>query len=102
MSYYKQLDFDPKKRLQIQYRGQPAVDTGGVTRQFFTKSLEVVCDKFFSGSVYKSPIYSPNIAASAIMRHLGTVFYMVDQVSLYSVHLCILTWQLVMWMWPWP
>ena len=73
-SYYKQLDFNLKKRLQIQYRCQPAVDTGRVTRQFFTKLLEVVCDKFFSGSVYKSPIYSPDIAPSGIMRHLGTVF----------------------------
>lgn len=32
MAYYKDPDFDPKKKLRVIYRNQPAADTGGVTR----------------------------------------------------------------------
>ena len=74
MSYYKHPDFDPKKSLRIQYRGQPAVDTGGVTRQFYTELLQVICDMFFHGGTYKSPNYSADIAASGLMRYIGTIF----------------------------
>jgi hypothetical protein len=35
MAYYKDPDFNPRKRLRVIYNNQPAADTGGVTRQFF-------------------------------------------------------------------
>ena len=37
MSYYKDAEFDPRKRLRVVMNNQPAADTGGVTRQFFTQ-----------------------------------------------------------------
>ena len=40
LSYYKDCDFDPKKPTRIQYRGQPAADTGEVLRQFFADLLK--------------------------------------------------------------
>ena len=73
LSYYKDPNFDPKKRLRVIYRGQPAVDTGGVTRQFFTKLLQVISDMFFHGSSYKSPVYNAGIVASGMMKYFGTI-----------------------------
>ena len=32
-------DFDPAAPISVTYRGQPAVDAGGVKRQFFTDVL---------------------------------------------------------------
>ena len=34
-SYYKRADFDPKIPLKVIYKGQAAVDGGGVLRQFY-------------------------------------------------------------------
>lgn len=34
LAYYKEGNFDAKKRLGVIYKGQPAADTGGVTWQF--------------------------------------------------------------------
>ena len=39
MAYYKDPSFDPTKRLRVLYTGQPAVDTCGVTRHFFSQLL---------------------------------------------------------------
>lgn len=36
MAYFKDPSFDPTRRLRVLYTGQPAVDTGGVTRHFFS------------------------------------------------------------------
>lgn len=73
MSYYKDINFDAKKRLRVLYRGQPAVDTGGVTRQFFTQLLNVISEMFFHGSDYKSPVYNADIVASGMMKYFGTI-----------------------------
>lgn len=56
LTHYKSHEFDAKKKLRIQFKGQPAVDTGGVTREFFTKLLKVICEMFFQGGKYKSPV----------------------------------------------
>lgn len=34
LAYYKDCKFDARKKLRVVYKGQPAADTGGVTRQF--------------------------------------------------------------------
>ena len=73
MAYYKGSRFDPKKHLRVVYRGQPAVDTGGVTRHFFSQLLQVLSEMFFHGSCYGSPIYSADIVASGLMKYIGTV-----------------------------
>ena len=36
IEYYKSPEFQPYAKMIIQYKGQSAVDTGGVLRQFFT------------------------------------------------------------------
>ena len=37
--YYKHPSFDPLFSVRLSYRNQPAIDTGGVTRQFFMDVL---------------------------------------------------------------
>lgn len=73
MAYYKDPNFDPRKCLRILYSGQPAVDTGGVTRHFFSQLLEVISNMFFHGSSYKSPVYNADIVASGMMKYIGTI-----------------------------
>lgn len=36
LSFYKSLDFNPNHKLQVRYAKQPAADTGGVLRQFYS------------------------------------------------------------------
>ena len=45
--YYKDSDFNPSKRLRIVFTGQPAADTGGVLRHFYTQLLAAINDSFF-------------------------------------------------------
>jgi hypothetical protein len=73
MCYYKDPNFDARKRLRVVYEGQPAVDTGGVTRQFFTNLLNIISDMFFEDSTYKSPIYNADVVASGMMIYIGTI-----------------------------
>ena len=73
LTYYKSPAFDAKKKLRIRFKGQPAVDTGGVTREFFTKLFQVICEMFFQGGKFKIPVYSADIVASGLMRYFGTM-----------------------------
>lgn len=71
--YYKGCNFDAKKKIRVIYRGQPAADTGGVTRQFFTQLLQKISEEFFQGDTYKTPIYNSNMVVSGIMKLVGTI-----------------------------
>ena len=71
-AHYKRPEFDVKK-LRNQFKGQPAVDTGGVTREFYTKLFQVIGKMFLQGGKYKSPMYSADIVASRLTRYFGTV-----------------------------
>lgn len=73
MAYYKDLNFNPKSRLRIVYRGQPAADTGGVSRQFYSQLMHIISEEFFHGDSCKSPIYNPDIVASGLMKLVGTM-----------------------------
>jgi len=73
MTYYKDSDFDPKKRLRIVYNGQPAADTGGVVRHFYTQLLLTITDTFFQGEEYRTPIYNSDTVACGLMKLVGTI-----------------------------
>lgn len=73
IAYYKDPHFDPKKKLRVIYNKQPAADTGGVTRQFFTQLLNLISEEFFHGDTFKIPIYNSNMVVSGIMKHVGTI-----------------------------
>lgn len=55
LTYYKDSDFDPKKKLRIVFKNQPAPDTGGVLRQFFTQLLKEIFEHFFFGENQDAP-----------------------------------------------
>ena len=61
LTYYKDSDFDPKKKLRIVFKNQPAADTGGVLRQFFTQLLKEISELFFFGEKSRRPIYNSDI-----------------------------------------
>ena len=49
LAYYESPAFDPARSLRVSYSNQPAIDTGGVLRQFFT----TVKEKFINGGMFK-------------------------------------------------
>ncbi|KAK3702163.1 hypothetical protein QZH41_015073, partial [Actinostola sp. cb2023] len=73
MAFYKDPDFNPKNKLRVIFNKQPAADTGGVTRQFFTQLLSMMSTEFFQGDKYKQPIYNANMIACSIMKLCGTI-----------------------------
>ena len=73
--YYKHLSFDPTIPICISFKRQPAIDIGGVTRQFVTDVLHkfACCGDFqmFVGPKEQlRPAYSPHILP---LKILGTV-----------------------------
>ena len=73
ITYYKDSNFNPAKKLRIVYTNQPAADTGGVVRQFYTQLLAAITDSFFQGQEYRSPIYNSDTVASGLMKLVGTI-----------------------------
>ena len=74
--YYKHPLFDPTTPIRISFKFQPAVDTGGVTRKFFTDVLhKFACHGDFQMFVGPKerlrPAYSPQVLP--IMKILGTI-----------------------------
>lgn len=59
--------------LRIRFKGQPGVDTGGVTREFFHKVAPGYMEMFFQGGKFKIPVYSADIVASGLMRYFCTM-----------------------------
>ena len=49
VAFYKSPAFDQARPLRVSYSNQPAIDTGGVLRQFFT----TVKEKFINGGMFK-------------------------------------------------
>ena len=87
IAYYKSPSFDPTRPLRIQFTGQPAVNTGGVKREFFTQLKE----QFISGehfSMFEGPAnrllfkYNQQCLGAGIPKMLGTI------ISHSLVHLC--------------
>jgi len=80
LSFYKSDKFIPTKKLKVRFDGEPAVDTGGVTRQFFSDLFEIfetgadgVPALIVGESGHKLPTYDPSIAGSDLMETLGKI-----------------------------
>lgn len=61
VAFYKRPDFDPKAGVRVVYSGQPASDTGGVSRHFFTDLLHRLSESYFSGESRKVSLYNTDI-----------------------------------------
>ena len=55
------------------FKSQPAADTGGVLRQFFTQPLKEISELFFYGEKSRRPIYNSDIVSSGMMKLIGTI-----------------------------
>jgi hypothetical protein len=73
--YYKHPTFNPLVPVRVSFEGQPAIDTGGVTRQFFT---DVLCQlakgelQLFNGLPNRLRLaYGPQVLP--LMKILGTI-----------------------------
>ena len=81
-AYYKRPSYDSIVPLQIKYRGQPAVDTGGVLRQFCTdvfpaqmlQGADGLPPLFEGNENRKLPFYNSGIAVSDVMKLIGKIF----------------------------
>jgi len=76
MVYYKDICFDPTKPLRVSINDQPAVDTGGIRRQFFTDLLDYFSDKdthsIFIGDRHRlRPHHSPQLLP--LIKILGII-----------------------------
>lgn len=76
LAHYKNPDFDPASPIRVTYKGQPAVDAGGVKRQFFTDVLNQMSSselKLLEGpDLRKSPTYDCGVISSGLMKLFGT------------------------------
>lgn len=79
-AYYKDSAFDASVQLRIRYKLQPAVDTGGVSRQFFTDVFNQLLiggsgiPALFEGPTgRKMPIQNAAITISGIMNLVGKI-----------------------------
>lgn len=73
LTYYKDSNFNPKKKLRIVFKNQPAADTGGVLRQFSTQLLKEISELFLFGEKSRRPIYNSDIVSSGMMKLVGTI-----------------------------
>ena len=78
VAYYKSIQFDASCPLRITFRGQPAIDSGGVLRQFYSDLFEgLVQGKLlllFEGEeAHKVPSYQPQAVMSGMFEMVGKI-----------------------------
>lgn len=76
IAYYKTNEFDGSRKLRVSFANQPGVDTGGLSRQFFTDATEAIASspiyKLFEGPSYrKLPAYNTISVHSGLFEVLG-------------------------------
>ena len=79
----KSGDFDEKEKLVVSYKKQPAIDTGGVLRQFYSHCFSQMMGDGRSSDFpiilegnenYKVPVCNPSVMLSGIMVLVGKIF----------------------------
>ncbi|XP_068734773.1 uncharacterized protein [Montipora capricornis] len=77
LCYYKNPDFDPKKRIRVCSKDQVALDTGGVLRQFYSDVFVALSQngdhmKLFEGEAKRRlPLFRSEHVVSGIFEILG-------------------------------
>ena len=73
LTYFENPSINVHKPLQVRYRGQPAIDTGEICRQFFTTLYEQILSgadgipPLFEGYASKLPIFNTHTAVSEVI-----------------------------------
>ena len=79
LTYFKNPSINIHKPQHVRYKEQPAVDTGGDCRQFFTTVYEQILSgadgipPLFEGDAAKLPIFNTHTAVSEIMQATGKI-----------------------------
>ena len=80
LGFFKANDFKPDIRLSITYKGQSAVDAGGVLRQFYTdvfRQLTTGCGdiaQLFEGKERRLlPVHNAGVVLSGLMELVGKI-----------------------------
>lgn len=78
IAFYKNAAFDPETPLRITFSDQPAIDGGGVLRQFFTDLFSCFIEgkhvSLFLGECdRKCPTHSPQVVFSGIIEIVGII-----------------------------
>ena len=78
LAFYKRSDFDPSRPVRVYFNGQPAIDTGGVKRQFFSDLFERLTastdPKLFEGPPTRLLFsYNQHALSSGITKLFGTI-----------------------------
>lgn len=80
LSFYKQDKFSSKAGVRISIRNQPAIDTGGVRRQFFSVVFEKLADPCLSTrSVFEGPpsrlrpSFKASVLSSGLLKIIGVM-----------------------------
>ena len=77
ITYYKDPKrFDASQRIRVQYKNHPAIDVGGVRRQFFNDATKAIATsasfRLLEGSDHrKLPAYNGTSVHSGLMEVLG-------------------------------
>jgi len=75
--YYKDSDFNPEFQIKVQFRGEPAIDTGGVLRQAYEDAFLALAKgeaglKMFQGPFERVvPIYRSDNVLNGVFEVLG-------------------------------
>ena len=80
LAYYKSIEFDPSISLFIQYKGEAAVDTGGVLKHFFNDAFIQMVDackeipqSFIDDNNRKAPVFNEPILMFGMMGAVGKI-----------------------------
>ena len=79
LAFYKQGKFDKSSGLRICIRGQPAIDAGGVRRQFFAVVFSQLARTDAGFSLFEGfplrlrPVFKASVLSSGMLATLGTM-----------------------------
>eukprot|EP00794_Sanderia_malayensis_P012484 gene12484-13767_t len=81
LTYYKSSEFQSNTQLAIQYKGQAAIDTGGVLRQFYSDVFFQMMNgdgdlpPLFEGAdTRKLPVHNVGTVISGVFELVGKIF----------------------------
>ena len=78
IAFYKRSTFDASRPMMVRYSGQPAIDTGGVLRQFFSDVFQGIITsmdyRLFEGPPARLLFgYNQQLLAAGLPKLLGTM-----------------------------
>ena len=77
IAFYMNSDFDPEQLVRVTFSDQPAIDGGGVLRQFYTDLFSTFVDEkmlmFFGEYNRKSPTHNPQMVFSGLLEIVGKI-----------------------------